>query len=366
MSNDSPRRSRGSSDHGGRGSSKGRAEKGGPPRSKGGAPRGKSGPPRGKGGPPREKGGPRPDRGGQDRREDTDLAGPLQWGRIARRGAGNMDYDDPDLVKKRPPRKPKPSNRSDAGEGRPSRPDRELPTADDLQRSAAGAVKRGRGKLIRERKPLAPRPRKTVDPAVALRKLVGEQRAKSLNRRVRQAGGAFDGERFQEVRTLLQPVVREAPELPEGRELMGLAHYRLGRWKDAIDQLERFRDLSGSTEQHPVLADCYRALGRWGDVEELWNELGEASPSAELVIEGRIVFAGAKADQGDIAGALRILEQGWKPPKRPRSHHLRRAYALADLYDRAGRAPRARELFKWVAGHDPELADVEARVKALD
>jgi len=357
MSNDGPRPSRGNNDHGRRGPSKGRA-------GNGGSPRGKSGPPRGNTGPRRD--GRDADRGEKGRREDSDLAGPLEWGRIARRGAGNMDYDDPDLAEKRPPRKPKPDPRPDQGKARPSRPDRELPTADDLQRSAAGAVKRGRGKLTRERKPLAPRPRKSVDPAVALHKLVGEPRAKSLNRRLKKAGAAFDGERFQEVRTLLQPVVKEAPQLPEGRELMGLAHYRLGRWKDAVHQLEQFRELSGSTEQHPVLADCYRAMGRWGDVEELWNELGEASPSAELVIEGRIVFAGAKADQGDIAGAIRILEQGWKPPKRPRSHHLRRAYALADLYDRAGRAPRARELFKWVAGHDADLADVEARVKALD
>ncbi len=276
-----------------------------------------------------------------------------------------MDRDDPELVEKRPPRKPRPERSQSAKTG-PARPERDLPTADDLQRTAAGAVKRGRGKLTRERKPLAPRPRNPVDPAVALHKLVGDPRAKSLNRRLREAGGVFEVERFHEARTLLQPVVKEAPQLPEGRELMGLIHYRLGRWKEAIEQLENFRELSGSTEQHPVLADCYRALGRWGDVEVLWNELGEASPSAELVIEGRIVYAGSKADQGDLPSAIRVLEQGWKTPKRPRPHHLRRAYALADLYDRAGRAPRARELFRWIAGHDPELADVQARVKALD
>ena len=353
MPNDGPRPVRGNSNRGQRASSK-----------EGG---GKSGPPRGKDGP--RRGGQGPDRGSPQPREDSDLAGPLEWGRIARRGAGNMDYDDPELVKKRPPRKPRSEQRPEGADSalrRPPRPDRDLPTAEDLQRTAAGAVKRGRGKPTRERKPLAPRPRHAVDPAVALRKLVGDQRAKSLNRRLKKAGGAYEGERFQEARTLLQPVVKEAPALPEGCELMGLAHYRLGRWKDAAEQLEAFRDLSGSTEQHPVLADCYRALGRWGDVEELWNELGEASPSAELVTEGRIVFAGSKADQGDLPDAIRILEHGWKTPKRPRSHHLRRAYALADLYDRAGRAPRARELFKWVASHNAELADVRARAKALD
>ncbi|MEM9203892.1 MAG: tetratricopeptide repeat protein [Actinomycetota bacterium] len=200
---------------------------------------------------------------------------------------------------------------------------------------------------------------------MSLRKLVGDPRAKTLTRRLNEGAKAFEAERFGDARTQLTPIVKEAPELPEGRELMGLTLYRLGKWKEAIEHLESFRDLSGSTEQHPVLADCHRALEHWADVDVLWEELGDASPSAELVVEGRIVVAGAKADQGDLTSAIRLLEQNWRPPKRPQPHHLRRAYALADLYDRAGRAPRARELFSWVAGHAPDLADVRARVKAL-
>jgi len=198
-----------------------------------------------------------------------------------------------------------------------------------------------------------------------LSRLVGPQRAKSLQRKLRDAGLAFEAERFGDARSLLQTIVKEAPELPDGRELLGLTHYRLGKWKDAIHQLETFRELSHSTEQHPVLMDCHRALGRWRDVDVLWEELGEASPSGELVIEGRIVIAGGMADQGDLVGAIGSLETGWKPPRRPRAHHLRRAYALADLYDRAAKPARARELFKWVAGHDPHFADVRSRVKAL-
>ena len=55
-------------------------------------------------------------------------------------------------------------------------------------------------------------------------------------------------------------------------------------------------------------------------------------------------MAGSLADRGDVKGAIRLLEQGWKFPKRAKVHHLRRAYALADLYERAGdvgRGPRA-------------------------
>lgn len=75
--------------------------------------------------------------------------------------------------------------------------------------------------------------------------------------------------------------------------------------------------------------------------------------------------AGSLADQGRLADAVRLLEKGWKTPKQPKEHHLRRAYALADLYERAGSVPRARQLFGWLAQVAPEFADVDARLDAL-
>ena len=91
-----------------------------------------------------------------------------------------------------------------------------------------------------------------------------------------------------------------------------------------------------------MLADCYRALRRYDRVEALWDELRAASPSAAIVTEGRIVTAGARADQGDLRGAIGLLERSAATPRRVRDHHLRQWYALADLYDRSGDAPRAR------------------------
>ncbi len=247
----------------------------------------------------------------------------------------------------------------------PPRPDRELPGAEDLQRHTAKAVRRSRGPAARDRKPLGARPQPVEDPAVALKRLVGPDRAKSLARRLNDAGRAYQSDRFDDAQKALRPIVKEAPELADGRELMGLAYYRMGKWTEAINQLEHFRAITHSTEQHPVLMDCHRAKKRWADVEILWTELGETSPAGDLITEGRIVLAGAQADQDDLAAAIRTLQAGWKLPKRPQEYHLRRAYALADFYDRAGKAARARELFKWIAGHDQRFADVKTRVKAL-
>jgi tetratricopeptide (TPR) repeat protein len=196
--------------------------------------------------------------------------------------------------------------------------------------------------------------------------LVGATRAARLESRLGEAADAFAGERFGEARGLLAPIAREVPDLPEARELYGLTLYRLGRWKDAARELDAFVELSGgSTEQHPVLADCRRALQQYKEVDRLWEELREASPSGQLMTEGRIVAAGALADQGDLAAAVRLLAKGFKFPKRPREHHLRRAYALADLYERSGDLPQARSLFGQIARAEPDFLDAAMRADAL-
>lgn len=196
--------------------------------------------------------------------------------------------------------------------------------------------------------------------------LVGPRRAQRLEQRIGQAAAAFAGERFGEARQILAPIVREVPDLPEARELYGLTLYRLGRWKDAARHLDAFVELSGgSTEQHPVLADCRRAMGQHGEVQRLWTELREASPSAALVTEGRIVMAGSLADRGELAAAVRLLAQGFRLPKQPREHHLRRAYALADLYERSGDHPQARALFGRLVRLEPDYLDVAERLAAL-
>ncbi len=163
----------------------------------------------------------------------------------------------------------------------------------------------------------------------------------------------------------MTPLAELAPEVAEVRELLGLCLYRAGQWKPAIVHLEAFREITATTEQNPVLADCYRALKDWDQVEELWEELRLVSPSAALVDEGRIVAAGARADRGDLVGAVRELEKGWRIPKRAKDHHLRRGYALADLYERTGTTARARELFGWVARTDADFADVALRLASL-
>ncbi len=196
-------------------------------------------------------------------------------------------------------------------------------------------------------------------------KAVGAKRGVRISMPLLEASKAFERERYGDALRILRPLLEEAPDVAAVRELTGLALYRQEKWPEAIRHLERFAELTGSVEQNPVLADCHRALKHYGRVVELWEELAASSPSADLVTEGRIVMAGTLGDQGKLEEAIRILERAPSGGKRARGHHVRLWYALADLYERAGDLPRARDMFKRVAEHDPDLADVSARLANL-
>ena len=127
-------------------------------------------------------------------------------------------------------------------------------------------------------------------------------------------------------------------------------------------------DIGGRTARVGVVCDTHV-----GDVlPSLPDEVCAALAGVDLIIHAGDV-TGSEFETGHagglgtsfVTGGWASLEHGTIRPKRPREHHLRRAYALADLYERAGAVPRARELFAWLAAEDPDLADVVERARAL-
>lgn len=283
--------------------------------------------------------------------EDDERGKKAGWGGVARRGAGRVRDGGPATASQ--------AFREAAPTREPWEPEVWLDEG-EVRGEAAAAV--GRGRAAR-RRPERGDTEDAVDPS--LRKALAKEQADHAEERMKAAGKAFKRERFDEARRILRPLSEAAPTAESVRELYGLTLYRLGRWKQAARELEAFRALNSSTEQHPVLADCYRALGRHRKVAELWEELRAVSPSAALVAEGRIVYAGSLADQDHLEEAIAVLAAAKPPGKRPRDHHLRVAYALADLHERSGDVPRARQLFGVVAAADPELGDAGARLRAL-
>jgi tetratricopeptide (TPR) repeat protein len=187
-----------------------------------------------------------------------------------------------------------------------------------------------------------------------------------LASRLADATRAYERDRYGQALTMLRPLVRAAPGSAEIRELYGLTLYRLGRWEDALRELRAFTDLSGSVDQIPVLADCERALGRHDQVAFLWAELRKAGAGSDVLTEGRLVTAGALADRGRLSEAISLLEPAsLREVRKPLDRHVRQWYALADLYERSGDIPRAREMFRRVVEADPELSDATERLAGL-
>jgi tetratricopeptide (TPR) repeat protein len=213
------------------------------------------------------------------------------------------------------------------------------------------------------------RPRRPaeIDPEVVaeIEAALSPERAKRLTERLASASAALDRERFEEAKRMVTPLTRELPHVAAVHEVSGLASYRLGRWKQAAQSLELARQLHPDPALLPVLADCYRALRRWHDVDAIWDEIKSTSPPHDVMAEGRIVVASSQAERGDITGAIATMQSVAQPPKRVREHHLRQWYVLADLHDRAGDTIAATRWFREVAHHDPGFADVDERLRAL-
>jgi len=206
-----------------------------------------------------------------------------------------------------------------------------------------------------------------LDPQVKadVAKILEPRRAVRLSERLKLAQVALERERYSEAKRIAKSLTKELSGVAAVHEVIGLASYRMGQWRDATAALELARSLRIRTEDMPVLADCYRAQRRWSDCDAVWAELKELSPSPEVMAEGRMVVAGSLADRGELKDAIDLMLRVVEIPRRVHEHHLKQWYVLGDLYDRAGNVQKAREFFQRVALHDTEFADVSERLKGL-
>jgi tetratricopeptide (TPR) repeat protein len=276
---------------------------------------------------------------------------------VARRGAGNVDDEEP-----RPGsaaaawRKTAPPDRD---RGRPEEFEPDVWIDDGPVRDEAAAAVSRATSSPRRRAKLPDE----VDEEIA--RVAGPAWEGRVKDRLADAVRAYEGERYRDARRILEGLLERVPSSVAVRELYGLTLYRMGKWRDATRELGAVEMLTGSVDHHPVIADCYRALGNLDRVQELWDELRRTGASVDVLVEGRIVMAGALADSGDLRGAIQLLEQGPVNVRRPQPHHLRLWYALANLVERAGDPIRARSLFARIVAADPGFGDAAGRLRSL-
>jgi tetratricopeptide (TPR) repeat protein len=180
-----------------------------------------------------------------------------------------------------------------------------------------------------------------------------------------EAAGAYAAEDYARAIKLGDQSKHMALRAASVRELLGLAYYRAGRWQEAARELSAFRRITGTTEQNPVLADCYRAMGKPQRALELCNEIDPRRVSEEVFFEGQIVGAAALAEMGRLDEAIERLEGLELRPKVAEPHHLRAWYVLADLLERRAKFTQAREWFEAVGAADPDMTDAPERVRKL-
>ncbi|MFM7617117.1 MAG: tetratricopeptide repeat protein [Actinomycetes bacterium] len=236
-----------------------------------------------------------------------------------------------------------------------------------VQGQAKGRPARGAKRTVEAPPRRTPSRRRRPGPQAVrdeILRLGGRRGARNYDELMRAADAFADG-RDRDALRILRPLREAMPTSPSVRELYALALYRNGRFKDAARELEEYFSMTGDVTQHPVLMDCYRALGDHETVEARWRELGEESPSSELVTEGRIVLAGSLADRDRLTDAITLLAKRADGIKRVMDHHLRLWYALADLEERSGNLPAARSRFDRIRKQDPGFADVAERLAAL-
>ncbi len=179
------------------------------------------------------------------------------------------------------------------------------------------------------------------------------------------AAAAFQAGDFDEAIKLGDQSKHMALRAVSIREFLGLAYYHQGRWQEAARELATFRRISGSTEQNPVLADSYRAMGKPNKALEYTDEIERGRVADAVFYEGAIVAAGALADMGRLDDAIARLEALDLRPNTAESHHVRAWYMLGDLLARKGRFTQAREWFEAVASADPDATDAPERLAKL-
>jgi tetratricopeptide (TPR) repeat protein len=149
------------------------------------------------------------------------------------------------------------------------------------------------------------------------------------------------------------------------REVLGMALYRKGSFREALRELQAYRRLSGRADQNHLIADSHRALGAPAKALPLVREALDARISAQARAEAAVVGGAALADLGRFEEALTLLRRFDSDAEVARPYDLRVWYVTADILERVGRRRDAVRLFRRILDHDPEAFDVADRLARL-
>ncbi len=156
-----------------------------------------------------------------------------------------------------------------------------------------------------------------------------------------------------------------APRSAAAREVLGLALYDQGRYREALSEMQAYRRMSGRADQNHIIADCERGVGRPERAVPLAEEALGARIPVEAKAEAVVVAGTALADMGRFDQALGLLRRVRTRDDVAQPEVLRVWYVIADTLARAGRRQEAVREFRKILRHDAGAFDVAERLAQL-
>ncbi|HVL80755.1 MAG TPA: tetratricopeptide repeat protein [Actinomycetota bacterium] len=175
------------------------------------------------------------------------------------------------------------------------------------------------------------------------------------------AAKAYEEGSYAQALTLANQAKQHAPRSATVREMLGLAYYRLGRWREAARELAAYRRMSDRRDEDHIYADCERALGRPEKALEILQGLTPSEVGPEVYVEALVVAAGALMDLNRHEQAVEVLKRGPVDPEPVLEYHLRLWYVLAEALEGSGRRAEARDWWDAIYAEDPDFFDVADR-----
>lgn len=130
------------------------------------------------------------------------------------------------------------------------------------------------------------------------------------------------------------------------REVVGVTAYGVSDWALALSELQAAKRISGQIQLLPLIADCYRALGKPEKAIEILESRQTGKLSVEEYCELLLVAAGSRKDQGNIDAAMSLLKNKVMISGNPPFSAARLRYFYAELALEKGDKKSAIEWFK--------------------
>jgi glycerol 3-phosphatase-2 len=158
---------------------------------------------------------------------------------------------------------------------------------------------------------------------------------------------------------------RSAPRAASVRELLGIALYQAGEFREARTELAAAQRISGRGDLAAMLADAERALGHPERAIALFERSDRARMEPDTAAELLLVAASAYGDLGHPAAGVALIRRHARWPAQLADHHLRLAYAEGVLAEQAGDPAAAMAAFQRVVRADPDFHDAAERLERL-